>query len=42
MTHFGSKTFVEYRLVDLNVIQWKRKKREKADGFGNRRYAEEP
>lgn len=42
MTHFGSKTFVEYRLVDLKVIQWKRKKREKADGFGNRRYAEEP
>lgn len=25
MTHFGSKTFV----VDLKVIQWKRKKREK-------------
>lgn len=44
MTHFGSKTFGEYtcRLVDLKVIQWKRKKREKADGFGNRRYAEEP
>lgn len=42
MTHFGSKTFVEYRLVDLKVIQWKRKKRKKTDGFGNRRYAEEP
>lgn len=42
MTHVGSKTFGEYRQVDLKVIQWKRKKSGKADGFGNRRYAEEP